>query len=86
MMASIILLTILVHYFIPIVAAILVGYIALAMFYTASSRELKRLGEPTLSLGALGKRFILNFRRYSSIFFVRSFFGVPLWARDHPCI
>lgn len=44
-MASVILLTIIVHYFLPVVIVILIGYAVLVKFYTASSRELKRLGK-----------------------------------------
>lgn len=41
---SIILITILIPYFLPVVLMIMLGYMGLWRFYTVSSREMKRLG------------------------------------------
>lgn len=44
LLGSVILISILFPYFLPVIAFIILGYVALASFYTVSSREMKRLG------------------------------------------
>lgn len=44
LLGSVILISILFPYFLPVIAFVVLGYVALASFYTVSSREMKRLG------------------------------------------
>lgn len=45
LLGSVILISILFPYFLPIVAFVFLGYLGLASFYTVSSREMKRIGK-----------------------------------------
>ena len=50
LLGSVIIITILFHYFLPVIVFIGIGYVGLATFYNASARELKRLGASTANL------------------------------------
>lgn len=58
--ASVIIITVYLHYFLPIVAVILLGYAYFAMFYRASAREVKRLDSILRSLlySHFGERYV----------------------------
>lgn len=60
--ASVIIITVYLHYFLPVVAVVLLGYAYFAMFYRASAREVKRLDSILRSLlySHFGERYVLR--------------------------
>jgi ATP-binding cassette subfamily C (CFTR/MRP) protein 1 len=57
---SVVIITVFLHYFLPVVAVVLLGYAYFAMFYRASAREVKRLDSILRSLlySHFGERYV----------------------------
>jgi ATP-binding cassette subfamily C (CFTR/MRP) protein 1 len=60
------------HYFLPVVAVVLLGYTYFAMFYRASAREVKRLDSILRSLlySHFGERYAKSVSSYSPFSFI----------------